>query len=428
MGPRLPFFSYQHKKETSFFLDKKTLLIILKDMKLYTKSQLLLASIFSAAVVGLLVALGFMLLKPIQGSSSLGAFNSSGAAAIPVVTADDLNAEEKQNIQIYQNLNEGVVNISTEVMTYNWFLEPVPQSGGTGSGSIIDKKGYVLTNRHVINNAVKVYITLYDGSQYEGSIVGQDAENDLAVVKFDPKGRDLTLVPMGTSNKLKVGQKVLAIGNPFALDRTMTTGIVSALGRPLRSESGLILHQLIQTDASINPGNSGGPLLNSRGELIGITTMIYSPSGGSVGIGFAVPVDTSKRVVPELIQYGKVIRGWIDIDPVQIFPQLVKYAHLSVSKGLLVSKVSGTAQKAGLKGGTADSAVRYGNSILYLGGDIITAINGQDISSLADLYGALEASKPGQSVKVNIVRGTDKIELNIPLVNRPDKFQWGDES
>jgi len=213
------------------------------------------------------------------------------------------------------------VNITTEVLRINWFLEPFPQSGGSGSGSIIDERGYVLTNNHVIQGAYKLYVNLSDGSRYEATLVGADPESDLAVIKFTPDaGKKLNPIPFGTAKNLRVGQKVLAIGNPFGLERTLTTGIISGLGRPIQESETVILQNMIQTDASINPGNSGGPLFNTRGEMIGINTMIYSPSGGSVGIGFAIPVDTATRIVPQLIKNGKVRRGWIDVQAIQLFP------------------------------------------------------------------------------------------------------------
>jgi S1-C subfamily serine protease len=395
-------------------------------MRLYSRSSLVLAGVVGA-VSATAVVLGaiWWLSASAERSTVATKLEGPSSTAQPVALADEYSNDEKENISIYEDLNEGVVNISTQVMGYNWFLEAVPQDGGTGSGSIIDKKGYVLTNNHVVANADKILITLSDGARFEGRLVGKDVENDLAVVKFDPKGRDLTTIPLGTSHGLKVGQKVLAIGNPFALDRTMTTGIVSALGRPLKGDNGIVLHELIQTDASINPGNSGGPLLNSHGQIIGINTMIYSPTGGSVGIGFAVPVDTARRVVPELLANGKVIRGWLDITPVQLFPQLVQYAGLPVEKGILVSRVTpgGQAAKAGLKGGSSDQAVRYGRAILYLGGDIITAINGVEVSSLADLYSGLESSKPGDKARLTVLRGTQKLDLSVTLVQRSDKDQ-----
>jgi S1-C subfamily serine protease len=346
--------------------------------------------------------------------------------AIPVDNGEKLTEDEAINVRVYETRNEGVVNITTEVLAYNWFLEPVPREGGTGSGSIIDTRGYVLTNKHVVSKAYKVFVTLADQSQVEGTVVGIDSENDLAVIKFDPGSRKLTTIPLGGSGGLKVGQKVLAIGNPFAFDRTLTTGIVSGLGRPIRTDSGLVIRGMIQTDASINPGNSGGPLLNSAGEMIGINTMIYSPSGGSVGIGFAVPVDTARRVVPELIKFGKVKRGWIDIVPVQLFPALVNHAKLPVSRGLLVSRLisGGNAEKAGIRGGSRTNAVRYGNSIIYLGGDIIVEVDGMETESIADLYTALEDNKPGDRVVVKAYRDGKLISFTLPLSERPENVQW----
>jgi len=337
-----------------------------------------------------------------------------------VFKEDGFDEEELENINVYDRFNKAVVNITTEVVGYNWFLEPVPQKGSSGSGSIIDKRGYILTNNHVVEKAYKVNVTLADGTLYEGEVIGTDQENDLAVVKIDPEDKLLTTVPFGDSEKLKVGQKVLAIGNPFAFERTLTTGIISGLGRPLKNDKGIVIRDLIQTDASINPGNSGGPLLNIRGELIGVNTMIYSPSGGSVGIGFAVPVDTAKRVVPDLIKYGFVQRGWIDIEPVQLFPSLVRYADLDVSRGILVSRVKagGNAENAGIRGGTEDRAVRTGNTVIYLGGDVITGINGEIIASLSDFYAALERTHPGDIISVTVNRGRRELNLDLTLTTR----------
>ena len=285
------------------------------------------------------------------------------------------------------------------------------------------KKGYVLTNNHVVEGAQKVYINLADGSQFEGKVVGTDLENDLSIVKFDPEGKDLTVIPFGTSANLKVGQKVLAIGNPYGLERTMSTGIVSAPGRPIKNDDNLIIRDMIQTDASINPGNSGGPLLNTKGEMIGITTMIYSPSGGSVGIGFSVPVDTARRVVPDLIEYGRVQRGWIDIDPIQLFPNLVRYADLPVSEGILVSSVTrnSEADSAGLRGGSRSRAIRLNpTTIAYLGGDIIVGIDGKKITGYSDFYSALEDTRPGDRVTLMVVRGRRTLELEVTLTERPE--------
>lgn len=349
---------------------------------------------------------------------------ASDQAAISIANSNGYSDDEQNNIDIYATYSEAVVNISTEVINYDVFFEAIPGKGSTGSGAIIDKRGYILTNNHVIEDAVKLFVTLAGGDRLEARVVGRDPENDLAVIKIEPGERMLRTINLGTSGNLKVGQKVIAIGNPFSFDRTMTTGIVSALGRPIRTDKNLIIQGMIQTDASINPGNSGGPLLDREGNLIGINTMIYTESGGSVGLGFAVPVDTAKRIIPEIIKYGQVKRGWIDITPIQLFPQLVQYARMPVSEGILVSKVeSGSrAEKAGIKGGSQDKAVRYGRTIIYLGGDIIQEVDGVACASIADLYTALEDNKPGDTVKVVVLRGNKKIELQVNLSERPSSY------
>jgi len=354
------------------------------------------------------------------GESDFVYQHNGGEDSAVFYSEEEYDAGELENISVYDRFNKAVVNITTEVVAYNWFLEPVPQKGSSGSGSIIDSRGYILTNNHVVEKAYKVNVTLADGALYEGEVIGTDQENDLAVVKIDPENKSLTTISFGDSSRLKVGQKVLAIGNPFAFERTLTTGIISGLGRPLKNDKGIVIRDLIQTDASINPGNSGGPLLNTRGELIGVNTMIYSPSGGSVGIGFAVPVDTAKRVVPDLIEYGFVQRGWIDIEPVQLFASLVRYANLPVSRGILVSRVKrgGNAEDAGIRGGSPDKAVRTGNTVIYLGGDIITGINGETISSLSDFYAALERTHPGDVVSVTVIRGRREITMELTLTTR----------
>ncbi|MBN1836330.1 MAG: trypsin-like peptidase domain-containing protein [Spirochaetales bacterium] len=418
-------------------------------MKLYSRWQLVLYSIGAVvAVLAVLLTVG-LLRAPGREDGDAGRVSSEagepavepaveleiplpapfGDSEIPGVTgrpvqySGSYSADEANNIQVYERLNPAVVNITSVSFEYNWFLEPVPREG-TGSGSIIDAKGHVLTNYHVIKDAEELSVTLADGENFKGTIVGVDRENDLAVIRFDPEGRRLTVIPLGTSEDLRVGQKVLAIGNPFALDRTLTTGIVSGLGRPVRSDSGIVIREMIQTDASINPGNSGGPLLNARGEMIGINTMIYSPSGGSVGIGFAVPVDTARRVLPDLLRFGKVQRGWIDIVPVQLFPALVRYGNLPVAEGILVSEVASgsSAEKAGLRGG--DQPVRYGRSTFRIGGDIIVEVDRSPVATFADLLGALEDNKPGETVSVRVVRGRRQLELSVKLSERPQNLRW----
>jgi len=420
-------------------------------MKLYSKAQVGIAVAVSVAVTALCIAGIIFIFNPMKAKSSstlatpietsgkatadslrssgqTGSSQALSAQTVPVANISQYSggysSEEAENISIYEKYNESVVNITTEVLSINWFLDPVPQSGGSGSGSIIDEQGYVLTNNHVVEKAYKLYVSLSDGSRYEAKLVGADPESDLAVIKFTPAaGKKLKPIPFGTAKNLKVGQKVLAIGNPFGLERTLTTGIISGLGRPIQESETTILQNMIQTDASINPGNSGGPLFNTRGEMIGINTMIYSPSGGSVGIGFAIPVDTATRIVPQLIKDGKVRRGWIDVQAIQLFPDLVNYLKQSgkgapVESGLLVSTVTSgsNAERAGLKGGT--TAVRYGSTVFYIGGDIIVSIDNKPVTSIAQMYSALEDTSPGQQVAVEFYRGSRKMSIYITLSER----------
>lgn len=345
--------------------------------------------------------------------------NGKNAALTVSATETNYTQDEIQNINVYQKCAPGVVNINTQVAGVNWFLEPVVQDGGSGSGSIIDKRGYVLTNGHVVKGASKIYVSLSDGTQYEAKIIGQDRDSDLTVIKFDPpEGLVLQTIAFGDSTKLNVGQKVIAIGNPYGFNRTMTTGIVSALGRPVKNpNTQRIIRNMIQTDTAINPGNSGGPLLDTSGKMIGVNTMIYSSSGSSAGIGFSVPAETAIRVVSDLLQYGKVRRGQLDVTLVQLNNTIANYANLDISSGLLVSRIQkgGNAEKAGIIQGT--QAVRYGynQNIIYLGGDIITNIDGINIASYTDYYSALESKKPGDAVTITVHRNGKDRKLTVTL-------------
>ncbi len=329
------------------------------------------------------------------------------------------SADELQNISIYDKCNQSVVHITTiSEGSVGSFLDVLPEQG-TGSGVVLSKDGYLLTNAHVVNGAASLTVRLYDETTYDATLIGTDDENDLAVIKILPDAATpLSPIKFGTSADLQVGQKVVAIGNPFGYDRTMTVGVVSGLGRPVRSDNGKVIMGMIQTDAAINPGNSGGPLLNSRGEMIGINTSIYSTSGSSMGISFAIPVDTAVAIIPDLIKFGKVSRGWLDIVPVQLSAQIVEYAKLPVDKGILVSQVvsGGKADKSGLRGGA--ERVRYGNSVIYLGGDIIVGINDQPVAEYNDLYAALLTTRPGDKVKVTVNRGGTERTFPVELVER----------
>jgi S1-C subfamily serine protease len=408
-------------------------------MKLYTSGQVVRAVLFSIAGTAILTV-GILFFRDgknnqISNNSkteysetlatseeknivSLEKSDDSSSASLAVATVSGYSQDEWQNINVYEKCNEAVVNINTKETAYTWFLEPFVQDGGSGSGSIIDAEGHILTNVHVIQNATKIYVSLHDGSQYEAKIVGYDLDSDLAVLKIDPpKGVILKTIEFGDSKKLKVGQKVIAIGNPFGMERTMTTGIVSGLGRPIQNSNKRIIRDMIQTDSAINPGNSGGPLLDTSGKMIGINTMILSSSGSSSGVGFAVSSETALRVVSDLLKYGKVNRGVIQASLYQLDYRIARYAGLDITQGMLVSEVSsgGNAEKAGLKGGT--EAAYYGNrkNIIYLGGDVITQIDNIKITSLADYYSALEAKRPGDVVKVVVRRNRKDIVLDVKL-------------
>ena len=409
-------------------------------MKLYSRDQLIkctLTGIFAAIVVTSIIA--YKINKSTnQKSDSVSQTSYSDDEAsktskvdesvtiqenqpliLPVASDSSYSQTESQNINVYSLCNEAVVNINTKVTAYDWFLEPYVQDGGSGSGSIIDKRGYILTNVHVIQDATKIYVSLFDGTQYEAEVVGQDLDSDLAVIKFNPpSGMTLKTISFGDSGSLKVGQRVIAIGNPFGLERTMTTGIVSGLGRPIQNSNNRIIRNMIQTDAAINPGNSGGPLLDTNGRMIGINTMIKSSSGSSSGVGFAVPSETAVRVVADLIKYGKVQRGKIDATIIQMSSRIAQYSRLNISTGVLVSEVKkgGQAEKGGLKGGS--EAAYYGSrrDIIYIGGDVITKIDNISVGTLADYYSALESKKTGDIVTVTVRRNKKDVQLKIQLV------------
>ena len=330
--------------------------------------------------------------------------------------------DELQNIKIFETSNKAVVHIETQVSGDSSYFDAVPESD-TGSGFFISQEGLIVTNYHVIKDASIITVSLHDGSVYEAQLLGADDENDIAVIKITPTaGAEIETLSFGDSDSLVVGQKVIAIGNPFGYDRTMVTGIISGLSRPVRDESGKVLLGMIQTSAPINPGNSGGPLLNSEGDVIGINTSIYSTSGTSQGMNFAVESNTAAASVNDIVNYGKVSRGWLDIVPVQLSQTIVDYAGLKVSKGLLVSQVvpGGLADQAGLKAGNQQRL--YGNSVIYLGGDIITEINGVAVSDYNDLFTALSNTKPGDIATVLVDRNGTKVKLNITLVERTKEY------
>jgi len=326
--------------------------------------------------------------------------------------------DEENNISIYRRIGPGVVNITSVVIQRDFFFNPIPREGA-GSGSIIDAEGHILTNHHVIRDSSKLEVTLSDGSKWKAKLVGDDPGNDLAVIKIDAPRDRLTVIPMGDSSTLEVGQKVLAIGNPFGLGQTLTTGIISSLGRSIRSESGILIEDVIQTDAAINPGNSGGPLLDSEGRIIGINSAIISPTGASVGIGFAIPVNTAKRILPELIRKGYVSYPWIGASVFPLIPEFAKSLGLKVERGAMIMEVvrGGPADRAGLKGG--DRQVQVGNVLIPVGGDVITEFDGEKVTSSDELIRLIRARRPGDRVALKVLRNGKFLAVNIILGERP---------
>jgi len=337
--------------------------------------------------------------------------------AFPVKKAFPLTPDEQNTIDIYQRVNASVVNITSIAVSYDFFFNPVP-SQATGSGSIISKKGYILTNQHVVKDSRRLEVALADGSRWPGKLVGTDPVTDLAVVAIKAPPDRLTVIPIGDSARLRPGQKVMAIGNPFGLERTLTTGIISSIRKTLKTED-LEMEDVIQTDASINPGNSGGPLLDSDGKMVGINTAIFSPSGGSVGIGFAIPINTASAVLDQLILKGYVPYAWMGIELQTLVAQLVQALDLPVEHGAMVARIArgGPAARAGLRGGTRE--VEIGNTIVIIGGDILVSIGEEKVESAEAFYRILKRRKPGEIVRLAFYRGRDRREVDVQLGERP---------
>jgi len=323
-----------------------------------------------------------------------------------------LDPTETENVKIYRQSSPAVANIVTRTVEYDFFYNPVPVEGA-GSGFLIDSAGHILTNYHVVEGAQTIEVTLGDQSRYKAKLIGTDTRNDIALIQIDSHGRKITPLPLGDSRNLLVGQRVLAIGNPFGFQSTLTTGIVSSLGRTVQTSDTTFIDDAIQTDAAINRGNSGGPLLNSQGEVIGINSAIFSPSGTTAGIGFAIPINTAKRVANELITQGRVRRAVLGIQGRAIWPDLAEALSLPVQQGLLVEIVTpnGPAAKAGIRGGTR--SVLAGLQELRIGGDLLIAVNGKAVTNQNDLNLMLNRAQPGDTIALTIMR--DGKKLNVPV-------------
>ena len=337
------------------------------------------------------------------------------SGALPVVAPigeEELTAEERVNVAVYEQVNRSVVNIDTaSVRRDAFFLFSIPEKGA-GSGVVIDKQGHVLTNLHVVAGARSIEVTLFDGKSYEAVPVGADEPNDAAVLKIDAPPEDLFPVTFGDSGRLRVGQRALAIGNPFGLERTLSVGVIASLNRPLSERRGAF-RQLIQIDADINPGNSGGPLLDSHGRMIGMNTVIASNTGQSAGVGFAIPINTSARIIPDLIERGHVVRADIGIASVY-----------RTGEGLLITKVieGGAAQRAGLRGPRLVVREKRQGPIVYRqestdmsAADLILAVDGKPVRTADDLLAIVESKKPGDRVSVTVLREGRRTDVPVTL-------------
>ncbi len=367
--------------------------------------QILAIALVSALFAAGAIALVDRLANRFQPSSS--AFSGTPPAGI----TDPANASDEQNnIEVYRTLSPGVVNVHSTSYTRDFFGFVEPQEG-SGSGSVIDQEGNILTNYHVIEGATKLAVSFGGQKNYAAQLVGGDPDTDLAVIKLIEKPKEpLTIITLGDSDKLDVGQKVLAIGNPFGLDRTLTTGVISGLQRPIRARNGRPIEGAIQTDASINPGNSGGPLLDSHGRMIGINSQILSPSGASAGVGFAVPVNIAKRIVPQLLKSGEVRRPKLGIGTRDVQP-LKSQLDLPVSDGVIIIQVAPgeAAANAGLR---AVTQTENGDFAL---GDIILGMDGEKIANTDDLYRLLDKHQVGDTVQLQILRNGRRMSVPVRL-------------
>jgi S1-C subfamily serine protease len=367
------------------------------------------------ASVGLIIGLGAYWAGSRWGTHTPSAVEALRETALPGESG--FIGIEAENVQIYRNAAPAVANIVTRTVEYDFFLNPVPVEGA-GSGFLFDAEGHILTNYHVVEGAQNIEVTLGDQSRYRAKFIGADTRDDIALIQIDPKGKKLATLPLGDSRTLDVGQRVLAIGNPFGFQSTLTTGVVSALGRTVQLGPNTFIDEAIQTDAAINHGNSGGPLLNSRGEVIGINSAIYTPTGTTAGIGFAIPINTAKRVADDLITSGRVRRASLGVEGRALWPGLAAALGLPVEQGILVEHVTpgGPADQAGIHGGTR--TVVAGLRELRIGGDVVVAVDGKKIQDQTDLNLLLNRERPGDVITLTIYRDKQKMDVRVMLGER----------
>ncbi len=362
-----------------------------------------------------------VILAAFWAGSRWGPRTPNSVQAIPAptpISTDGLGPLEAENVRVYHQAAPAVANIVTKTVEYDFFYNAVPVEGA-GSGFVIDGAGHILTNYHVVENARTIEVTLGDQTHYKANYIGADQRNDIALIQIESApGKKLTSLPLGDSRALQVGQRVLAIGNPFGFQSTLTTGVVSALGRTVQTSDATFIDEAIQTDAAINRGNSGGPLMNSRGEVIGINSAIYTPSGTTAGIGFAIPINTAKRVADDLINLGRVRQATLGLQGRAIWPGLAQALDLPVEHGLLIESTTsgGPAATAGIRGG--NRTVLAGLQQLRIGGDVLTAVDTTEITSQLDLGRILNRHRPGDTITMTIYRDRKKMEVKVTLADR----------
>jgi S1-C subfamily serine protease len=363
-------------------------------------------------VGGFLAITNFGNWKDLQFFQPLRRTTQSWSAPEPALTAS-LSNDEQNNIDIYKLARQATVNITSVVYRENWFFQMYPEKG-TGSGFVISEDGRILTNRHVVSGSEQLTVNLADKKVYKARVLGIDSRDDLAIIKIEPKGK-LPFLKLGDSNGLQVGQKVLAIGNPFGFEGTLTTGIVSSLGRTIQPEDGRPLEDMIQTDAAINPGNSGGPLLDSHGSVIGINTAIYGPQG-NIGLGFAMPINRAKAMLDEFQAKGRIARPWLGVSVIYVAGDLAQMLELPSEGGLLIQSVErgSAADQSGLRG-PRQMVIVGGSYRLGVGGDLILAIDGKVPDSNDSLRRALDRKRVGDAMEFTIYRNgrTQKVRLTL---------------
>ena len=385
----------------------------------------------SAALGGLVVALlGWVAIAAgwIEAEDSGG----SGSVVLPISQTEPTGSGEDSGgglsvNQIYDRTSPGVAHIEATgvaargpVAPTDPFGGPPPSQTATGSGFVIDEDGHVVTNAHVVDGAGEITVKLGDDEQtYEAELVGEDSSTDIAVLDVDADQDALEPLALGESGGLDVGDPVVAIGNPFGLDRTATAGIVSALQREIQAPNGFTIRDVIQTDAAINPGNSGGPLLDAGGRVVGVNSQIESSSGGNVGIGFAVPIDTAREVAQTLIEDGEVRHAYLGITGADLTPEIADVVNLDADSGALVQSVvpDSPADEAGIEAG--DATVNVDGQRVRVGGDLIVGVDGEDVQDMGDVISAVDAKRPGDELELTVVRGGDERALTVELAERP---------